>query len=331
MNKYLLTSLLLLMVIRSNAQTTTWAGNVACLLYTHCTACHNSNGIGPFSLVSYNDAFTHKSIIQSAINNHIMPPYPADVAYQQYSREKYLTTQEISIINDWINAGGPEGDSSAAPPAPIYSSGPVIINPGFTGKIPIYSIPNSSTDLYRCFIVSNPFSQTQYVTGIEVLPGNNSAVHHVTVYEDTSYIPVQLDSLDPEPGYTEFVGTGSPSAQMLGIWTPGSEPYFAPAGMGLVIPPGARIILQIHYPAGSSGLIDSTSVNLQISTDTGLRIITINTLLINTTTLLNGPLQIPANTIDTFYEEYHLPTAITVLAVCPHSHLICTEMKSFAV
>ncbi len=76
MRKLILSSLLLFIFVFDKAQSPTWSGDVACLLYTHCTACHHDNGIAPFSLTTYNDAFTHMAVISSDVNNHIMPPYP---------------------------------------------------------------------------------------------------------------------------------------------------------------------------------------------------------------------------------------------------------------
>ena len=315
----------------SYGQTATWGSGIACLLYTHCTPCHHDNGIAPFSLTTYADAYSHMALISHDVNNHIMPPYPADVTYQSYIGERYLSAQELSMLNAWIGAGGPEGDSAVAPATPTYASGPVITNPGFTARIPTYTVPQLSSDLYRDFIISNPSTQTQFVTGIEVIPGNPSAVHHVLVYADTSSIPVQRDSADSGPGYTEFSGDGSLTAEQIGGWTPGSEPSFTPAGMGIEIQAGSRIIIQVHYPAGSSGMTDSTRINLQFSSSNNLRKVSIAPVLNYYQNLTNGPLVIPANTIDTFYEQYTVPAKVTLISIAPHSHLICTYMKCFGV
>ena len=313
------------------AQTPTWSNDVACILYTHCTTCHHDNGIAPFALTSYTDAQSHMALMYTDINNHIMPPYPPDVNYQHYIGERYLNSNELSILNAWIHAGGPEGDSAQAPPKPVYTPGAVITNPDFTARIPTYTVPQINSDLYRCFIISNPSAQTKYVTGLEVIPGNNEAVHHVIVYADTSAKPIQLDSADPGLGYTEFGGDGSNSGQMLGVWTPGADPYYTPPGMGITVPAGARIIVQIHYPATSSGMVDSTRVNLKFSSNANVRQVSIAQVLNYYTNMTNGPLVIPANAVDTFYEELTVPAKVTVLSVSPHSHLICTDMKSFGV
>lgn len=331
MRKLSLSAIFLLGVILGRSQSPTWANDIACLLYTHCTACHHEDGIAPFSLTSYMDAYNYMAIMSSDVNAHIMPPYPPDVTYQQYQEERYLTQSEINLLNAWINAGGPEGDSAQAPVMPVYQSGAVITNPGFTARIPTFTVPQLSTDLYRCFIISNPFTETEYITGIEVIPGNNAAVHHVLVFQDTSNVPVTLDSASSGPGYTEFGGDGSPTATLVGAWTPGSSPYFLPSGMGIEVPAGARIILQIHYPVGSSGLTDSTRLNLQFSSTNNLRKVYINDVLNYITDMTNGPLHIPANTVDTFYEQYTVPAKVTVLAVAPHAHLICTKMETFGV
>jgi len=317
--------------VYSFAQTPTWANDIACLVYTHCTPCHHDNGIAPFSLMTYNDAFTHQAVMNTDVNSHIMPPYTPNVNYQQYIGERYLTTQEIELLNAWFHAGAPEGDSAQAPPPPVYASGPVITNPGFTARIPTYTVPQLSSDLYRCFVVSNRFPQTQYITGLEIIPGNNSAVHHVIVYQDTAYTPVSLDSANNGNGYTSFGSDGDNTGQLVGVWVPGSSPYFTPSGMGIALPAGSRIILQIHYPAGASGLTDSTRINLQLTSDSNLRKVAITPALNYYTNMINGPLVIPANTVDTFYEKYTVPAKVTLLAVGPHAHLVCTEMTSFGV
>jgi Secretion system C-terminal sorting domain/Copper type II ascorbate-dependent monooxygenase, N-terminal domain len=331
MRKIFLSLLFTSILLAGKSQSPTWSGDIACLLYSHCTTCHHDNGIAPFSLTSYSDAYAHMAVMSYDVNNHIMPPYPPDITYQQYMDERYLSANELSLLNDWVNAGGPAGDTTQAPGTPVYSNGPVITNPGFTARIPTYTVPTLTTDLYRCFIVSNPFTQAEFISGMEVIPGNPAAVHHVLVYQDTSSMPVQLDSAAPGPGYTEFGGDGSATAELVGAWVPGSQPYFLPAGMGIQILPGARIIMQIHYPAGSSGLTDSTRINLQFSSASNLRKVYIAPVLAYYANMTNGPLKIPANAVDTFYEEYTVPAKVSVLAVAPHGHLVCTHMKSFGV
>ena len=92
-------------------------------------------------------------------------------------------------------------------------------------------------------------------------------MHHILIYSDTSATPLQLDAADPDPGYTNFGGTGSNTSQLIGIWVPGQSAYFTPTGMGIKLLPNANVILQVHYPGGISNRMDSTKINLKLSSN----------------------------------------------------------------
>ncbi|HEY2746625.1 MAG TPA: monooxygenase, partial [Polyangia bacterium] len=79
----------------------------------------------------------------------------------------------------------------------------------------------------------------------------------------------QLDDADPAPGYVCFGGPGGPndgaSAQWLGAWAPGSLGDDFPAGTGLKIPAGSKVILQVHYNlTNNNGLPDQTSIDFKL-------------------------------------------------------------------
>ena len=101
--------------------------------------------------------------------------------------------------------------------------------------------------------------------------------------------------------------------------------------MGIKLYAGADLVLQIHYPAGSANKLDSTRINFKLSTGV-LRTVSLAPILNHQTSLQNGPLAIPANSVASFEEYYQLPNVdITVLSVAPHAHLINTTWLSYAV
>jgi len=311
-------------------QTPNWTDNISCILYSHCTTCHNPTSIAPFSLLTYSDAFANSAAIKDQTQQKLMPPYLADVSYQQYAHQKTLTQNEIDQIADWVNNGSPSGDTTLAPAPPSYSGAAVLTNPDFTSSIGSYTIPLLNNDEYRCFIISNPFATDEYITAMEVIPGDRAAVHHVLIYSDDSNIPVLLDNADPAPGYVNFGGTGSASSELIGGFVPGSDPYFLPPNMGMFVPAGSRIIIQVHYPISASGLTDSTRVNFLFS-PSPVREAYDAAALDHSFAITDGPLFIEANTVKTFHEEYTVPIDISVLSVAPHAHLICTSMTSYAI
>jgi hypothetical protein len=320
---------LLICIFVTNAYAqTSWNKGISCIIYSHCTNCHNSNGLAPFALTSYNEVYNYRNSIVSVIQDRKMPPHLPDPNYSHFAGENVLKSTEIQLIKDWVNSGAPEGNETPLT-VPVYTQSEVISNPDAILRIPEFQIPNISNDLYQAFVISNPSTATKYITQIEVVPGNRNIVHHVLVFQDTSYAVVANDSSYGGPGYVSFGGVGSNSASLIGTWVPGTGITEFPSGMGIKLEAGARIIVQIHYPAGTSGQIDSTKLNIKYSNNI-LRNVYITPIL-NHSNLTNGPLNIPANATKTFYAQYTVPINATIVSVGPHAHLLCKSFECYGI
>lgn len=311
-----------------NAQT--WADDVACIVYSHCSKCHSPGNIAPFSLMNYQEAYDYRFGIISAVVTREMPPWKAEPDFGNHAGKRLLTDEEVALVEAWVNNGTPAGNLANAPAAPVFNSTEEIQNPDLRVQIPTYTVPNNLTnDLYRVFAVPVNLPDDKYIVGLEVIPGNRSAVHHVLVYHDSTGQALAQDAADPLPGYTAFGGIGVFGAKLIGAWVPGSGAEFFPNNMGMRLPQNTTIALQVHYPADASGKVDSTHINFRLS-DGSLRELDINPVL-NHVTNIDQPLSIPANQVKTFHEQYTVPTTVSVLAVSPHAHLLCTSMKAFAI
>ena len=278
--------------------------------------------------MSYQDAVDNATDIQDAVNNRVMPPWPPDPDYNHFAHERVLSQNEIDAISDWVNNGTDRGDSTTEPQPPVFTGASEITNPDLILSAPVYNV-NTTTDLYRCFVIPTGTSVDKFITGIEAIPGNRSVVHHILIYSDTSSVPAQLDAADPDPGYTNFGGTGSNTSKLIGIWVPGQVPYYSPNGMGIKLPANTNVILQIHYLGGINSQVDSTKIYLKLSTSP-LREIAIDAPL-NHYFLDNGPLIIPANQVRTFTAHYTLNYAVSAMAVGPHMHLLGQSIQSYGV
>jgi hypothetical protein len=312
-----------------HAQGPTWASDVAPILFDKCAKCHHTGGLAPFSLTTYNDALSQAQGIKYSTQNRIMPPWPPDPAYSELAHPRILSASQIATIAQWVDDGAPEGNPANAPVPPTFSNAPAITNPTITGQIPAFTSTATTADIYQCFVIPTNRATDEYITAVEVIPGNTSIVHHVLVFQDTSGKPAQLDAADPNPGYLNFGGTGSNSSKLIATYVPGSQPNFLPNGMGILLPKGANIVLQIHYPAGSAGGVDSTRFLLRTTSQT-LRSVSTSPILNHTTSLTNGPLTINANQQKTFYAQQLIPAKVTALSVGPHFHLIGRSIKVYA-
>lgn len=329
MKKLYILVILLVSGISASAQTPTWANDIAPILYANCTSCHNPNGIAPFSLMDYNDAANNAIDIANETQARTMPPWPPDTNYTRFSHERSLNQGQIQAISDWVNAGMPSGNLSQAPPQPVYSGNAVITSPDLVSQMPDYSV-TTATDLYRCFVIPSGVSTTEYITKVEVLPGNRNIVHHVLVFQDQSQTCVNLDNADPGPGYTWFGDVGSSTATLIAGWVPGQGAYELPANMGIKLLPNSYIVMQVHYPGGTVGQLDSTQVRFTFSGNT-VREVFLNPVINHTTSITNGPLYIPADSVRTFHAEEYANINATIISAAPHMHLIGTNIVNFAI
>lgn len=310
-------------------QNATYNEDVSCILYEHCTACHHDGGIAPFGLMDYSEASAAAYGVMQAVNEGTMPPWPPNSGYRQLAHERLLTQNEIDLINNWVNNGTPEGPGTPPQP-PVYLSDEEITNPDLVLTMDQYTVSTIGNDVYRCFVIPTGLTEDVFITEIEIVPGNREAVHHVLLFQDETNVPQQLDNGDPGPGYTSFGGTGSSASELIGGWVPGQGHKIYPSGMGVKIPAGANIIMQVHYPATANGQVDQSKVNIKYTTGF-VREILINAPL-NHFTLNEGSLIIPANTETTFTCDYQMPPQydITVLDVSPHMHLLGKSVTAWA-
>lgn len=308
-----------------------WSTNVAPILYNKCTSCHHAGGIAPFALMTYDQAVLNSMAIKNDVQNRTMPPWPPSPSYSHFAHERVLSSAEIATIVDWVNAGTPSGVLSMAPPPPVYGSGGTLPGtPDLVLRIPTYTSTAGTDDLYQCFSIPSGLLSNKYITAFEAIPGNPAIVHHVLVYADTTGTCAHLDSLSAGPGYPSFGGVGSSSASLIGAWVPGTAPMIYPTGFGVRVPAAADVVMQIHYPAGTTGLADSTEVHFFFSPLSTVRNVFITPVL-NHETNIDNPLFIPANTTRSFSEQLISPFDISLIGLAPHMHLLGQKIKTYGV
>lgn len=314
------------------SQTPDFANEIAPIFYNKCTSCHHTGGIAPFSLTDYTTAYTNRYNIQYAVQTGKMPPWPPDTTYSRMVGERILTAIEKQKILDWVQAGAPSGNLSQQPPAPTYTTHYQLPGtPDLVVKIPPITSSATTTDQYVCISVPSGLTQDRMIKAYEIVPGNPTIVHHVIVTGDTS-------NTFPPGIYNNCFTT----AQDVGIggYAPGQGPTIfpsvAPAKFGINLPANTNIVFQMHYPKGTVGQVDSTQIRFYFYPmgESGVRQIYIYPL------LQNWSLNFPPNTVKTYTNECppstyfpncKLPLSVSVYGAFPHSHLLCTQLRNYAV
>ena len=231
-----------------------------------------------------------------------------------------MTHDEIEILAAWAEAGAPQGDPKHLPPPPSFAEGWKLGPPDLILE-PAESFPvaASGPDLYRCFVLPTNLTQDAYLEAVDCFPVERGAVHHLIAYIDTTGRGRQLDAQDAGPGYSAANGPGF-EADELSFWTAGAEPHRLPEGVGIRIPAGADVILQVHYhPSGKAGS-DKTRVGLYLARKPIKQALHWNN-------ASNYEFRIPAGEKNVEVKaRWLLPVDVEVVAVSPHMHQLGRDM-----
>jgi hypothetical protein len=247
---------------------TTWYQDVAPIVSKHCMSCHQTGGIAPFSLTDYASARDHASNMLDQIEAATMPPFyareEADCTPRfGWKNDPRLSETELHTLEAWVADGTQEGDMAPVPqPASTALAG---ITKTLTPMVPFAS--SGDRDQFICYILDPQPGAGQWLTGLQVRPGNADVVHHVVVAE--------LAAGASQDALVAANGLGHPfdcstmttlGGLIVNIWTPGNDAMETPSQMAVPITAGAKLVMQIHYhPAGRSHDPDATSIDLRTS------------------------------------------------------------------
>src|SRR5208337_4169403 len=106
----------------------------------------------------------------------------------------------------------------------------------------------------------------------------------------------------------------------LGGWAPGNFPRMLPDGVGVRLPKGADVVIQVHYHRTGKPEVDRTQVGLYFAKTTvekRMRVYSVRA----------KELRLPPGEANYQAEGYlPLPADVTLLQIMPHMHLLGREM-----
>src|SRR5262245_31210447 len=301
----------------------TFSGEVVRILQSRCQTCHRPGEHAPFSLLTYRDALDKKDDIRDAVKGRVMPPWKPVPGFGDFVEPRRLPDAELATLVRWIEAGAPEGDPAQLPPPIVFPKGWRLGAPDHVLELPEpYTVAARASDVYRCFVIPTSFPEDRWVTKAEWAPGDRKIVHHILSYIDTTSAAEALDRADPGPGYSCFGGPGFQPSGGLSGWAPGIQPRVMPDGVGMLLPKGARVVVQMHYNNDApESRTDRTRLGLHFAKapiekrQRGLAV-------------LNRTFTIPPG------ERHHevrasltVPRDLHANAITPHMHLLGREMK----
>ena len=239
------------------------------IIDARCAGCHVPDGIAPFALTTYDEVFRFHDSIRFAVDTGAMPPWHPDECCREYLYDRSLTPHERAVMLEWIDQGVQPGDpADEGAPLDHDTGGISRVDATISMREPFDPIARIGVDELRCFVLDWPYQEQVFVTGLNVLPGNYSIVHHVVLFVvddgDTDDLE-RLDGADGRPGWDCYGELGARPTGAIGGWVPGTFGFDFPEGLGRRVKAGSKVLLQVHYDtANRTPEPDLMSIELKV-------------------------------------------------------------------
>lgn len=292
----------------------TFSNQIVRILNKHCVECHRAGEIAPFSLTNYEEVVGWGDTILEVIQDGRMPPWHADPRHGEFVNARVMTAVEKSQLQQWVDAGCPQGDQTQLPPEPTYTNGwqlprepDLVVNM----RDKPFDVPAEGTVRYQYFQMDPGFKEDKWVKAAELQPGNRAVVHHILVF------------VVPPGGRSREMK--STTGEFLAAYVPGHRAPHYPNGMAKFIPAGSKLAFQLHYTPIGTPQKDLSRLGLTFAPPEE----TIEQVVVTQQASNHRGLVIPPND-DNYKVEAKSKTApsdVQILAFMPHMHL---RGKSFS-
>ena len=281
-----------------------YVDDIAPILASQCMTCHIPDGIGSWSMSSYDMIKGFSPMMREVIRTNRMPPWHADPHIGEWQNDRALSNEQRKTLIDWIEAGSPRGQGEDPLPA-LMASLEVeesvdwpLGQPDLIVDVPPYDVPATGVVDYQNYDIASDLTEGVWVKGITVKPGDKNVVHHLLV-----------GTLDPGRASSRGVFDN-----YLGGYAPGVAYAGLPEDSGVYIAPGSKFAVQMHYTPYGKAARDETQIGVYFHDAPP-------THFVRHGVVIDYNLQIPANTKAHEESSYlQFDKDALLYTVLPHSH-----------
>jgi len=318
---------------RQTAPSVTYHANIAPILNQQCASCHRpitgdpNDPVcvagAPFSLLDYKTVKSHANEIAQATATRAMPPWLPEPGPHRFANERRLSDAQIALIQQWVDQGAPEGETTTQTALPAWPNGWQLGTPDLVVTMPeSFTIPARGGDVFRNFVFPVPSSPTRYVRAIEFRADNPKVIHHANIAVDPSRLARRLDRAEPGPGFAAM-----PEDQVVNVygWSPGRVPVMESADTAWTLDEGSDLAVQLHMIGSAAPETVRPTIGLYFSSTPPTRTPVVIKL---ESKVIDIPAGEPAYVVE---DSYVLPAAVDVVSVYPHAHYLAKQMTGTAV
>jgi hypothetical protein len=304
----------------------TYNDDVAPLVAERCLHCHSRGGIAlaPF-LESFEQVAAAAVDIRRSTQMRDMPPWGAENSglCESWHNAQWLRDDEMRLLERWTQnplPGEPSRARRGAPKQePAFRPSGIVLDTGGDYR------PGLGTAGSRCFVVGPADARDRTAVAFRISSTEPRSVQHATLYAIDSAegeaAAATLEREDAELGYACYGSSRIPGARLLTSWTWNSSVAELPPGVGVRLPGGHKLVVQIHYTVIATGLDVATHTRIEPSIDDGARIA-------RYLTVAPTDIDLPAHqTRVEVRTERVVPRALRVLGVVPYMHVLGQAMQ----
>lgn len=309
------------------------------VMAARCVGCHHTGGSAPFSLTTYEEVKRRTSFIKEVISTGYMPPFKADVHYQDYANNRMLTPAEKKVILDWIGNNAPKGKpANAARSTPVDTSAPDLILKADNA----YTVKGDNQERFVVFKVPFELKDSANIERLELYTNNKKVIHHINygfyAVPDAGkdiHISPSLVEADIDTAGLEVKRYGPLKRNMVYYsgWIPGTTEEFYPKQFGWVLPKRGVVLLTVHYAAVAADEISTVGVKLFYKKGPVQRKVQIISL--GSGGIAERDIQprfvIFPNQVSTYTLKVKTQETQSIMYVWPHMHLLGKEFTAYAV
>lgn len=235
----------------SDASKLTYHEHIAPLVQKHCQDCHHDEGQAPFELLSYRDVAGRAETVAEVIRQGRMPPSFAAKEHGHFTNDRRMSDKDRQTMLAWLAGARLEGDATKAPPPREFTKTKWAIGePDLViTSVRKHNVPATGYVPYTYDVLPYIFMNDTWVQKVEILPSNKRVVHHCNMGAIHLGKIAGGERIDGESAFI----TG---------YVPGGEPMVLDNHVGLMIPKGSMLVLQIHYVTTGEETSDQISVGI---------------------------------------------------------------------
>jgi hypothetical protein len=200
----------------------TYNADVYPVFLNRCGRCHIEGGVGPMSLLKYEEAFPWAESLRA----ELLTATTGDAHDFVKSAHRQISARELDIVLDWASGGTPEGDPAQRPPATSMRIDWAFGQPDVITQMPNrYEMNATAVESTHESRMPIPTSTPITVGRVDLLPGNAAIVRSAVL------------SVRSPDGTT----------RMLGTWVPRQLHVAIAMKPPVRVEPGSHIVARIHY------------------------------------------------------------------------------------